>query len=287
MRVAEFANFITEREHIRILKEGGAPHPWTLDPILQSYRFCNVRREHDSVTKWVAKHWRNPHNAHEDLWFAMMVSRLFNWPETLTDIGFPLPFDSAYIRRMYRVLAKRVAARQKIWTGAYMISTNGQTVKFKHDYVIENVLKPAWRNRASIRPQGGDTLASFFERLCTLEGMGSFMAGQVIADLKYAAGSPLFLATDWDTWATPGPGSRRGLNRVMERELHAPWPRDTFLKTLLTVRTALFDELAKRRATLPLHAQDVQNCLCEFDKYERVRLGEGRPRAFYNGQGDV
>ena len=27
-----------------------------------------------------------------------------------------------------------------------------------------------------------------------------------------------------------------------------------------------------------LHAADLQNCLCEFDKMERVRLGEGKPK---------
>ncbi len=27
-----------------------------------------------------------------------------------------------------------------------------------------------------------------------------------------------------------------------------------------------------------LHAQDLQNCLCEFDKWMRVRLGEGKPK---------
>ena len=25
-----------------------------------------------------------------------------------------------------------------------------------------------------------------------------------------------------------------------------------------------------------LHAADLQNCLCEFDKMERVRLGQGK-----------
>jgi hypothetical protein len=31
----------------------------------------------------------------------------------------------------------------------------------------------------------------------------------------------------------------------------------------------------------PMHAQDLQNCLCEFDKYERARLGEGTPKQIY------
>jgi len=30
---------------------------------------------------------------------------------------------------------------------------------------------------------------------------------------------------------------------------------------------------------------DVQNCLCEFDKYRRLQLGEGKVRARYNGAG--
>ena len=39
-----------------------------------------------------------------------------------------------------------------------------------------------------------------------------------------------------------------------------------------------------KKAKMPaLHAQDLQNCLCEFDKYERTRLGEGRPRSRYQG----
>ena len=30
-----------------------------------------------------------------------------------------------------------------------------------------------------------------------------------------------------------------------------------------------------------LEMRDIEHCLCEFDKYERTRLGEGRPRAKY------
>ena len=43
--------FITEREAIRLKKEAGEPKPWTSDPILQQYRFCNVRRMDDKVSK--------------------------------------------------------------------------------------------------------------------------------------------------------------------------------------------------------------------------------------------
>ena len=34
-----------------------------------------------------------------------------------------------------------------------------------------------------------------------------------------------------------------------------------------------------------LEMRDIEHCLCEYDKYERVRLGEGRPRAKYKYKG--
>jgi hypothetical protein len=42
--------------------------------------------------------------------------------------------------------------------------------------------------------------------------MGSFQSGQVLANLKYGQ---LKSAADWWTFAASGPGSRRGLNRVL------------------------------------------------------------------------
>ena len=33
-----------------------------------------------------------------------------------------------------------------------------------------------------------------------------------------------------------------------------------------------------------LRAQDLQNCLCEFDKWMRVRLGEGKPKRRFNAR---
>jgi hypothetical protein len=39
----------------------------------------------------------------------------------------------------------------------------------------------------------------------------------------------------------------------------------------------------REKAELNFHLQDVQNCLCEFDKYERVKYGQGKPRSSYPG----
>jgi hypothetical protein len=103
--------------------------------------------------------------------------------------------------------------------------------------------------------------------------VGAFIAGQIIADLKYT--SHLKDAKDWKDWAALGPGSTRGLNRLYERDLKAKIGQEQGLEEMR--------EVASHVEGWNLHLQDVQNCLCEFDKYERVKWGQGKPRAAYDG----
>lgn len=269
--------WITERHHIACLRQRGLPKPWTKDPILQDYRFCNVYREWDTVTQWIRDNWRDPYSDIDpDLWFAMVVARLINWPGTLQAIGYPVPWNP---KRFCRAIHDRQARNEKAFSGAYIVSTNGRAMD-KADYLSEHVLAPLWASRASLRPTEKDTLASYHARLTQFNGMGSFMAAQVVADLKYV--EPLIGAVDWWDWAASGPGSRRGLNRVLGFPVNHPWREQDWLKDL----QRLYAQVSPRLKTLempPLHAQDLQNCLCEFDKYMRTLNGEGRPRATYPG----
>jgi alpha-glutamyl/putrescinyl thymine pyrophosphorylase clade 1 len=277
MNYKPLLRFIFERHAIYGRKAEGLPKPWTHDKILQSYRFCNVYRELDTVTQWIATHWREPHKDDPDLWFAMCVARLVNWPDTLEALGFPIPWQP---NRFIEVLERRKKDGEKVFTGAYMVPGGPDGIS-KARYLAAEVLTPMWRDKEKIRPVQDDRLSDFYERLSEYQVMGSFMTGQVVADVKYVR--PLLCAKDWWTWASPGPGSQRGLNRVMGRDIKSPWARVDWYKCL----RELHDKIQKRFTGMPkLHAQDLQNCLCEFDKYERVRLGEGRPRSLYDGAGD-
>jgi alpha-glutamyl/putrescinyl thymine pyrophosphorylase clade 1 len=44
-----FVSVMRERETIRLRRAQGLPRPWTADPILHSYRFCNIKREDDAL----------------------------------------------------------------------------------------------------------------------------------------------------------------------------------------------------------------------------------------------
>jgi hypothetical protein len=175
----------------------------------------------------------------------------------------------------------------KAWGGAYIVSTNGHEMP-KARYILEFVLGPAWEARRSIQPRQHDTLRAFCDRLLTLNGVQGFIAGQVIADAKYAD-EDLVQAEDWHTFAISGPGSRRGMNRVLGNGIDLRLKERDWSEALQQLRLSTNKDLSQRNRNgdgnryPPLHAQDVQNCLCEFDKYERVRLGQGKPRSTYPG----
>jgi hypothetical protein len=273
-----FAAFIKERHSIYLKRQAGMPKPWTGDKILQSYRFCNVYRELDTVTQWIRKNWRQPNYHEPDVWFMMAIARLVNNPETLKEYS---PNGPKKWRSNFFVdaLHHQRDAGKKVFSGAYIVSTNGRAMD-KAEYLAKHVLDPLWEARKDIRPRKGDTLASFHARLTAFQGLGSFMAAQVVCDTKYTA--TLDLATDWHTWAAPGPGSKRGLNRVCGDDKDDPWRDDAWLAVLQRLRREIKPILPKEWSEL--HAQDLQNCLCEFDKYERTRLNEGRPRSTYPGR---
>lgn len=271
MQVDALAAFIKAREQLRVNRERGLPRErWTGDPILQKYRFCNVRREDDRVTRWIAENWRKPHQGDQHLWFAMLAARYINLPVTLQHLGYLVPY------RAHAVLSGLNACKTRngvALNGAYMITTHCHKTPL-YEYIAYDVLEPAWTRRLEICPRKHDSLAAFAERLLTLTGVSGFMAGQVVADAKYAP--PLLQAPDWDTWAISGGGSRRGMNRLLGRPTRKTWKEPEWFANLTEVRARLNEAIG-----LGLHAQDVQNCLCEFDKYERARLGEGRPKQVF------
>src|SRR5262249_54347008 len=96
----------------------GQPRPWTDDPILAMWSFKNVRREYDYVTTWIREHWREPHADDSDLFFAMAVARLVNWPDTLAALGYPVPWGREHFIATLQARAER---GEKVWGDAYNI----------------------------------------------------------------------------------------------------------------------------------------------------------------------
>jgi len=257
----KFANFVIERHAVYERKTRGEPWPWTKDPVLQEYRFCNVYRNLDKQTLLIHGKWLD-NNSDQDVWFAMVVARLVNWWPSLEEIGYPVPWNP---KKFVKAMDGRKARGEKVFTGAYMIHADASHGGSKAQYLAEGVLTPMWKRRAELRPQPGDTLDAFHKRLMTCRDMGSFMAGQVVADVKYALGH-LEEADDWHTWATSGPGSMKGLNYVLGIDPKNPWTEAGWRAAFAEFQVAVAPYLK----TLPrISGQDLQNCLCEYSKWRR------------------
>ena len=275
MRVNAFIRFVVERYCIYLKRKKGSPPPWTDDKILRQYRFCNVYREYDKVTRWLHTNWRLPYRDHKDLWFWMVIARFINRIEALEVL--PPPTNGGFNpARFMDILHSYQRKGNKVFSAAYIISTGGKRMD-KIEYVAEHVLDPLWKALHNLRPVKGDYLANYAVKLRMYNGLGSFITGQIIADIKYVR--PLLHARDWWTFAVSGPGSRRGLNRVYDRT--GRWNEFEWYDSLLALWKRV-EEPFKEVDMPPMHMQDLQNCLCEFDKYERARLGEGRPKQNYN-----
>lgn len=264
--------WIEERYNIYLQHKAGKPKPWTTDPILQSYRFCNVRRMDDRVSQWLWNNWYKPYFNHPHMLPAIVLARFINLPSSLEVVGFPARWNRGVIkRRLYSVRNRG----WNVFNSAYMVRGNDGSDKIAS--VVDFNVHHFYTNPPELNTS---SMQRCWEAIVPRYGMGSFMAGQVVADLRWAISGTW---RDRRKWAPMGPGSRRGLNRLLGRGLRQPMKQDEFLKEL----RALVDHLKKRlpsRITRRMEMIDWQNCLCEFDKYERVRLGQGRPKSRYPGR---
>ena len=276
-----FYEFIVEREEIRLRKEAGLS-PLTVDPILRDYKFTNVRRENDRTSLAFAKFYREhvPGSKWDIVLLNCGIARYFGTSEFLLSLGWQEGFDPDFIIDHAK---RRMTAGLRVFTGAYVITNQGISAP-KQEVVVNHFLAPLWKNseRLATTVVNRDSWEHFVGELMGLNGFGGtgFMAKEVTLDFIMATG---WKPADFNTWSPSGPGARRGAARVTGADnlkLYMGNPAATL--KIMQELYALRDEFWPRKF-VPLRLTDIQFQLCEFDKYERTRLGQGRPRSRYRG----
>lgn len=273
---AKFWYWINARHAIYLKRLQGAPPPWTDDPILQEYRFTNPFRENDTTTVWIRENLREPYADSVYLWFLMALARHINWPPTLKEIMANTDLPAKWRpKEVYNIMKKRKDAGQKVYTSAYVLSATaaaGDKLRYTTEIVLDNL----WKNVLPTKLCG--TIEGATTYLQKFYGTGSFLAGQITTDLIYTR--YLCDAPDKFSWAAPGPGSMRGLNRIFKRPIdwHIPQAQAIAEMRALT-ELANSGTVLESHVPLPILISDIQNCLCDgADKYNRVLNNEGRPR---------
>jgi hypothetical protein len=240
--------------------------------ILSEQHFCNVHREHDRTSVWGRVHIIEPNRDDSDLFLKVMVFRCTNEIAAAERVDWSRLFDLAYI---YGALKAWQDSGGKVFrTAAYKPPLRPELRGMGTlQCLFEHVLPPIVARKDELRPRVGDTLDAVHVRFCSCHGIGDFLSGQFIADLKQV--EPLLSASDWHTFIVPGPGSVRGLNRLYGLPLGRKPSLGMFRAMAEPPRLAFNAELIKH-GIAPVDGQDWNNCLCESDKLWRAIENGGK-----------
>jgi hypothetical protein len=285
MNLKPLLYFINERHRIYLKRIAGEPAPWTSDPILQQYRFCNVFRELDTATIWLRKNWREPYADHPQLWFWLLAARIFNVIPTFELLGLLAP-DRWNVKLVKTMLHMEHKKGNKVFTSAYMIHPPKHGGS-KIDYYVD-ILETAWQKRDEFQRGLTDatlgigpipTLQNVATWLRQFQSIGGFVSYEVVTDLTH---TPLLCnAPDLNTWAHAGVGAVRGLNRLLGLRTKQAIQQHKAIEHMVQLLPIVN---AARGSHVPeLTLRDLEHSLCETDKYLRTKTGEGRPRENFTG----
>lgn len=285
MKDAKFWYWINERQRIFLRKEAGEDPPWTTDEILRRYKFTNVFREQDRVTRELRKRVTGEEGPAVLLW-RICLFRMFNWPPTYDEFLRHGLVRSWRFSDAKQTLRRLHLSGEKIFTGAYII-TNAGRPEPKYEVVAE-ALTEIWEyNRAGLakRIAREQSIEYATRKMMQFPLIGKFVAYEIATDLRH---TPLLSgAKDKMTWANAGPGARRGLNRIFrgqpKEHVSAEQHLGEMCKLLSIAPKNLDSEIFTLKQIGTFELRDIEHSLCEFDKYMRVKNGEGEPRALYRG----
>ena len=273
--LADFFYWINERHQIYVNRKRGEPWPWTGDQILQQYKFTNCFRQLDTGTvalrKMIYEEWAGTNEPPWLLMYNIIWYRMFNW------VGNIKWMDSHHA--LVSHICRRANLQEKVFTSAHL--TWGEPGRPKHHTTLDT-LGQVWDEAVALvdYAETHHTMQAMFERLRErYKGIGDFIAYEIVCDLRF---TKLLASPDRYTWANLGPGCKRGLQRLglpvklggliylyamaLGDSSALGYPAEPWLAPHV-----LGDES-------PFELREIEHSLCEFDKYQRVATGVGRPR---------
>ncbi len=286
LETEQFFDYVNERERIRIQKDGGLPGPWTKDPVLQQFRFCNVFREDDKTTRWFRENIRDPLRDERSVALMTIAFRWFNRIEVgelLKPMMLTGEWDGAWAEKTLR---PHVNAGGRTCTGAYMIRT--PTGKDKLTGVLE-LIEGARQTAEHLANYGAGPCERRLEdaHKIVMETwlLGPFLAYEIVTDLHHT--HILETACDTHTWASPGPGAARGTSWLLYGRRDKVGYGSTKGKALSMSTMHDLVALANDGTDLwdfperPWEMREAEHQLCEFDKYRRAQGGQRLKRRYF------
>jgi alpha-glutamyl/putrescinyl thymine pyrophosphorylase clade 1 len=266
--------FAAERQRIFELRRDDPAGPWTDDPILRRYKFCNTFRASDRISQYlISRVIYAPAAADlppEDVFLRIVLFRLFSkertW-EALEQATGGVRRATLDPERLSRVL-NALRGDGPIYTAAFILCAHdayGHRVKHRnHLELVSRMFAP---NALGADLAGASSLRDVYEALRAWPMIGAFMGYQLAVDLNYSD----HLDFDENDFTVPGPGAVRGLNKVFA-DFGDRTPQQLIME-MVERQDEHFERLGISWSGLfgrPLHAIDCQGLFCETDKYARA-----------------
>jgi len=263
--------FAAQRQAIFFRRFNREPAPWTEDPILRSFKFCNVYRASDRVTQFLIRDviYQNGYSAGDTL-LRIILFRLFSKPSTwrlMESTHGPIRCASFDPEAIARTLDAALDRDEAIYTNAFILapgSAFGHRRKHQnHVSLVETMM----RNGLARDVARASSLEALYRLLIDYPMIGPFMAYQLAIDINYSE------LTDFseNDFTMPGPGARRGIAKCFADA--GSRSEQEIIHWMVERQEAEFERLGLEFQTLwgrRLHAIDCQNLFCEVDKYARI-----------------
>lgn len=270
--------FASERQQIFEKRLAGKPAPWTDDPILQKYKFCNVFRATDRVSQYMIREvcYGTDDCSPEDRLFQIVAFRLFSKIETWQSVRNFLG-SSPTIRHLVdgsftKALEHASEINGGLYTNAFILcATNAYGQPRKYLNHVELLRDMFVNHQLGAQLLAAKSLREIYALLHAFPLMGDFMSYQTAIDLNYSA----LINFSENSFTQPGPGALRGIEKVFE-SLGDYSPAETIL-WMVEHQDREFARLGLPAARLfgrPLQAIDCQGLFCETDKYCREAAPE-------------
>lgn len=270
--------FASRRQAAFENRVAGRPLPWTDDPILRKFKFCNVFRAADRVSQYMIRYvaCADEPSSYADRAFQIVAFRTFSnvatWDSVRSSLGRAPTLEDLRSGRFEHALDKARTRNGGLYTGAFILCANkafGYDEKHRNHVALFKSMFGEGRLDEKIR--GANSLESVVSALQAFPLMGPFMAYQTTVDLNYSE----LMDFGENDFVQAGPGALRGLSKAFV-SLGDYTPSET-IRWMVERQDEEFERLGLPFTGLfgrKLHAIDCQGLFCELDKYCREAMPE-------------
>lgn len=267
--------FAAMRQEVFFNKLKNVPPPWTSDPILNTYKFCNAYRVSDRVSQYLIKNViydENKSQNEEEVLFRILLFKIFNkietWEYLESKIGDYITLSNFDLEGYSNILQEAMNIGYVIYTSAYMSCASKEFgYDKKHQNHLALIDKMVVKDRVINRIVKAKSLEEIFHILESYPLLGKFMAYQLATDINYSE----VINFDENSFTIAGPGAERGIDKCFIDTKGKSYADIIYWMT--ENQENQFQRLGLNFKSLwgrPLKAIDCQNLFCETDKYCRA-----------------